>query len=77
MLAERYLTLHRAELVAEVIEIVRGDAEFMLLAVAETKRRGRYWPAKPKKPEPLPKFVYPLDLMHKDWPSFEEAYLDK
>jgi hypothetical protein len=25
-LAERYLTLHSAELVAEVIEIVRGDA---------------------------------------------------
>jgi len=77
LLAERYLKLHLRELVAEAIEIVRGDAEFMKLAVAETKRRGRYWP-KPVKPDRLPtKFVYPLKLMHKDWPSFEESYFDK
>jgi hypothetical protein len=61
-LAERYLTLHEAELVAEVIEIVRGDAEFMQLAVAETKRRGRYWPAKPKKPTKPPVVDYPSSL---------------
>jgi hypothetical protein len=73
MLAERYLTLHRAELVAEAIEIVRGDAEFMQFAVAETKRRGRYWPAKPKKPERLPKFCYPVELMRVDLPSFEDV----
>jgi hypothetical protein len=60
-LPERYLTLHSRELLVEAIEIVRGDAEFMQLAVAETKRRGRYW-AKPKKPTKPPVVDYPISL---------------
>jgi hypothetical protein len=75
-LAERYLTLHQAELVAEAIEIVRGDPEFMQLAVAETKRRGRYWPAKPKKPTKPPTLDYPISL-EEQFAAVWQSLIDK
>jgi hypothetical protein len=40
IMAEDYLTSHRAERIAEAIEQVRTDPEFRKLAQAEMKRRG-------------------------------------
>ena len=74
--ARAYLLTHRAELIAAAIKMVRTDPEFLKLGESEAKRRGRMWPIE-EKPNRPPKFVYPLELMKKDWPSFEDELLGK
>ena len=62
--------------IAAAIKMVRTDPEFLKLGESEAKRRGRMWPIE-EKPNRPPKYVYPLELMKKDWPSFEDELLGK